>query len=202
MQVVCRIFRGQFELSLSIQQLRLEDFYPFATTVYRHRPSMIRYRSRNITLLLFTNFKFRLMGKGEAHIEVLREFLAQLPWGSDMKIRNLRLSTMTLTHCLPMSVNTHKLCQNHDKFRAEWELFPAVQWLGAGGGVHVNIFHTGKVVATGVKSINEAESRLLPRLYRDIQHALRRGCAVLPVETTESTERGHLHASSAAVTPR
>ena len=105
---------------------------------------------------------------------------------------------MTLVHCLPAPVNPHKLCQ-HVKFHAEWELFPAVKWLGAGSGVHVNIFHTGKVVATGVKSIYDAENDLLPRLYRDIHHALHCGCAILPSPpTAEDIEGGYLHVSATA----
>jgi TATA-box binding protein (TBP) (component of TFIID and TFIIIB) len=200
MQVVCRIFQGQFipGSESSGHVIRLEDFFPFATTVYNHKPYMVKYRQQGITLLIFNNLKFRIMGQGEAPLSVLNEFMDRLPpaWKDELKVENLKLSTMTVVHTLPTPINPHKLCRDFTKFHAEWELFPAVKWLGAGGGVHVNIFHTGKVVATGVKSIYNAENDLLPRLYHDIHHALHSGCPILSSSTTtESSEGGHLHVS-------
>lgn len=197
MQVVCRIFQGQFiPCSERGKLIRLEDFYPFATTVYNHKPYMVRYRRRGITLLIFNNLKFRIMGQGEAPLSVLNEFIDKLPatWRDELKVENLKLASMTLVHTLPAPINPHKLCRDVTKFHTEWELFPAVKWLRAGGGVHVNVFHTGKVVAMGVKSIYDAENDLLPRLYRDIRHALRSGCTILSnPPTTEDSEGGSLH---------
>jgi hypothetical protein len=162
MLITCRILRGQLQ-----SEQTLEEFAPFAHSFYQHRPKMVKYRKDGITLLIFTNLKFRLMGGGCSHIVVLEEFLRNLPWKVDFG--SLRLSTMTATHQLDGFVNLHKL--NRKKFMVEQEIFPAAKWLH-GGREHFNIFHTGRVVITGIKDINKVEYDLLPQLSLDVQHAL------------------------------
>lgn len=154
MKVICRIYRGQL---FSERELRLEDLAPFATHFYQHRPRMIKYRNANVTLLIFTSLRFRLMGSGESHWQVLNDFLHSLPCGEELKVKkeDLVLSGMTVTHQLSRkNINLRSL---NEDFRVELELFPAAQWLHGRGKEHINVFHTGSVVITGVTSIDKAE---------------------------------------------
>jgi TATA-box binding protein (TBP) (component of TFIID and TFIIIB) len=134
---------------------------------------MIKYRSEQVTLLIFTSFRFRLMGGGGNHVRVLRKFIASLPWRDEVNNKvteeNLRLSNMTVTHQLPYdNINLQLLAKRDSRhFRVELEIFPAAHWLHGSGGEHVNIFHTGRVVITGVPSINKAE-----HLLRELQSQL------------------------------
>jgi len=167
MIITCRVLCGQLQ-SADGSPHTLEEFAPFATAFYQHRPRMVKYRSGDVTILIFTSLKFRLMGSGSSHLVVLHDFLRRLPWR--MGFENFRLMTMTATHQLKGHVNLHKL--NRQKFRVEQEIFPAAHWLhGTGSGEHFNIFHTGRVVITGVRDINKVEYQLLPQLAVDVQDA-------------------------------
>lgn len=169
MKVVCRVMSGQL-LLLGADKIVLEQLAPYAQRFYQHKPRMIKYRSEGVTLLVFTSLRFRLMGGGENHMRVLHEFLQRLPW--NLFVSDINVSTMTVTHHLGMRVNLHKLDARH--FSSELELFPASVWLHGIGRENVNIFHTGRIVITGVRSINKVETHLLPRLLPLLSHALYR----------------------------
>jgi TATA-box binding protein (TBP) (component of TFIID and TFIIIB) len=186
MRVTCQIWNGQLRFSPSLlgKGFGLHNLEPYATHYYQHRPRMIKYRCsrRQITLLIFTNFRFRLMGGGEEHMLVLHEFLHSLPWRDAVDVvGEVCMSNMTVTHQLPYdNINLHTLAQRETtRFRAELELFPAAQWLHGQGGEHVNIFHTGRVVITGVQSINKAE-----RLLRELQSQLEETALVCLTSTS------------------
>ena len=74
MTVECCIFHGRLIFSDDVL-IRLEDLEKFSTKFYNHRPRMIKYRNQGITILIFTSFKFRAMGKGNHHMQILQEFL-------------------------------------------------------------------------------------------------------------------------------
>ena len=145
MKVVCQIYRGQLSADCTLEQLE-----PFATNFYSHRPRMIRFRLNGITLLIFTSFRFRLMGRGDQHLAVLHSFLKKLPW--QLKVSNLHLSTSTVVHDLGHSVNLYSLESDH--FFVELEIFPAAIFRH-GGKEHINVFHTGRLVITGVQNFDK-----------------------------------------------
>ena len=72
---------------------------------------MVTYRDEGVTLLIFTSFKFRLMGKGEKHKRVLQNFLRKLPWKARTVSRDLLL-------CLPLlnEYETHIYSSLHGKY--------------------------------------------------------------------------------------
>ena len=156
---------------MEVPIITLEDLAPYAHTFYQHKPRMIKYRHEGITILIFTSLRVRLMGGGETHAAVLRLFLDSLPWPIAVVGTELRLSNMTVTHHLPFCLNLHKLISHHKHFSTELEIFPAAKFLH-GGREHVNVFHTGRIVITGVRDINNVENHILPRLLPLLQHAL------------------------------
>ena len=101
----------------------LEDLVPYATQFYNHRPRMIKIRKEGVTLLIFTSMKFRLLRKGDQHVQILHEFLQSLPWKSCISEMTTH---MTVSHQLSMTnINLHKL--DYRDFSVEMELFPAAK---------------------------------------------------------------------------
>ena len=152
MKVECCIYHGRLTLLPRNAEVRLEDLEKYSTKFYSHRPRMIKYRKHGITILIFTSFKFRVMGKGDHHARILEEFLHSLPWKSTISemTRN-----MTVSHHLPnTNINLHKLDRDH--FQVEMELFPAAKLIHA-GSEHVNVFHSGNIVMTGVCELSRAD---------------------------------------------
>jgi hypothetical protein len=166
MSVVNRIVRGELN---PVPNITIEALIPYMSKYYCHKPKMVKYHCRGVTLLIFTSFKFRLMGGGWSHEQILQEFLQQLPF--KINVLNLRLSTMTLVHDLKQTINLHKLCPPY--FSYEPELFPAAKLIHS-GRENVNVFHSGKVVVTGMKDINKFQFYLLPLLSRQLTNAT--GC--------------------------
>ena len=155
------ILRGELKSLCS-----LEDLIPFGTHFYDHRPRMIKFTRHGITLLVFTSLRFRLMGKGEHHKSVLAEFLNSIPWKIEAK--NLKLSTMTLTHGIPYQINLHKLYRQ--PFSLDSEQFPAARWIHE-GRENFNVFHSGCIVITGVTDINKTEAHAIPTLLSQLKNA-------------------------------
>ena len=164
MLVECRNYHGL--LSFPRRSVRLVDLVPYASKYYNHRPTMVTYRDEGVTLLIFTSFKFRLMGKGEKHKRVLQDFLRKLPW----KARVSEMScTMTVSHSLNTHINLHTLDRTH--FQVELELFPAAK-LRHSGREHVNVFHTGKLMITGVRDVRHVQA-LIDRVTECIKASSR-----------------------------
>jgi hypothetical protein len=146
MFVTCRIYRGELKTNVTLNEL-----VPYATTFYAKRPRMIRFRQEGVSHQIFNNFKFRLMGGGDKHRHVLYTFLERLPFNVDV-VGDLQLSTMTVTHRYThqQGFNLLRLLRSH--FRVELGLFPTAKWLHPYGRENVNLFYTGSLVITGVKS--------------------------------------------------
>jgi TATA-box binding protein (TBP) (component of TFIID and TFIIIB) len=168
MKIVCKILHGQL-IAPHGEIISLENLSPFAHVFYQHKPRMLKYHQNEITLLIFTSLRFRLMGKGDAHMQVVEDFLHLLPW--NMCVSTRIQVNMTVTHKLEQNVNLHKLLHNNNRFSAELELFPAAKFIH-NGSEHVNIFHTGRIVITGVRDINKIQNILLPDLLLCVQDAL------------------------------
>lgn len=147
MIVSCSNYHGA--LTFPYENVQFKDLIKFGDRFYSHRPHMIKYQKDGITLLIFTSLKFRLMGKGCCHIQVLKNFLHSLPWYSQI---GPLTNSMTIVHQLPIQhINLYNL--NKKYFQVELELFPAAKLLHS-GREHVNIFHTGKIIMVGVRNVN------------------------------------------------
>ena len=137
------------------------DFISLADQAYLHKPRMLKFRRDGITLLIFNNLKFRTMGgQGldhqiivQQHKNVLHRVVAMFPWSCD--IVSMDISTMTLAFQIPYFINFHYLPEEH--YYVDTEMFPAAKLLHT-GRCHVNVFATGHIVATGVKSYSHAMS--------------------------------------------
>jgi len=139
------------KLSILQKNIQLEDLKPFTSKFYNHRPRMLKYNKDGISILIFTSLCFRIMGKGEKHEQVMQEFIRSLPWSCHVSILS---KSMTMTYQLPIyHINLHNL--NRDYFQVELELFPAAKLLHSQKS-HVNIFHSGKVVLLGMRSVEHA----------------------------------------------
>ena len=167
MKVVCKILHGQL-LPNHGEIITLEKLSHFTHVFYQHRPRMLKYNKNGVTLLIFTSLRFRLLGKGEAHLQLLEDFLLHLPW--TIRVATQIQVNMTVTHQLEKCVNLHRLSHNN-RFSTELELFPAAKFIHT-GREHVNVFHTGRIVITGVRDINKSQNILLPNLLLHIQDAL------------------------------
>ena len=142
---MCTNYHGR---SLIPPNLQLKDLEPFATQYYNHRPTMIKYYHDGVTLLIFTSFKFRLMGAGNQHLFVLSKFLEMLPVKIEIGEYHV---TYTVSYQLPIKhVNLHKLSPEY--FHYEPELFPSA-YLRHEGREHVNIFASGKTLMTGIRDL-------------------------------------------------
>ena len=162
MKAVCCIYHGS--LTFTNDNTKLEDLIPFATQFYNHRPRMISYKKDDITLPIFTSFKFRLMGKGGHHHLILHDFLAKIPW--KCHINSKMTMNMTITHqLLSTHINLHKL--NRHYFQVEMELFPAAKLIH-NGREHVNVFHNGHIIITGVRNLENVQS-LINQVLKRIQ---------------------------------
>lgn len=155
MKVVCSNYHGVF--SFPQDNVQFQDLITFGHKFYKHRPHMIKYQKDGITLLIFTSLRFRVMGKGESHIQVLEDFLRSLPWRSQFSSLT---NSMTITHQLPLDhINLNKL--NKKYFQLELELFPAAKLLHS-GREHMNVFHSGKIIILGARDVNSVSSSVAP----------------------------------------
>ena len=140
-------------------QHHFNNFISLADRAYLHKPRMLKFRRNGITLLIFNNLKFRTMGgQGldheiifQLHKYTMHQILESFPWPCESL--NMEISTMTLSFQVPYFINFHYLPK--ENFYVDTEMFPAAKLLHT-GSCHVNVFATGHVVATGVKSYSHA----------------------------------------------
>jgi TATA-box binding protein (TBP) (component of TFIID and TFIIIB) len=115
----------------------LEDLPSFRV----HPPIMVVVRMTNgLTLLVFKTRKCRIMGATSTNISI------------PDYITNVRLQSMTITFNLGHTVNLIGMHEaNLSSTGYEAEIFPALH-LRQYHPIHVNIFASGRVVLTGVKT--------------------------------------------------
>ena len=105
---------------------------------FRPHPTMAVIKCEKGTLIVFKNKKCRLMGVKNPLLS-----LDNLP----VKIRIERVISRTIMIDYGKTINLYKF--NHDYY--EPEIFPAVK-LKKFAPINVNIFGSGKIIATGVKA--------------------------------------------------
>ena len=126
----------------------LEDFYKkFSNSVYFPvRPSMVRVKDENATILFFNSGKFRVMGCNSIKNAktCVQKYIDQ---PSNPK---LKLQSMTAKMKLNHDVNVYKLAEKVKCFYKP-ELFPAVT-ITKYKPIIVNVFKSGSIVVCGAKN--------------------------------------------------
>ncbi len=154
MKIVNKVVSFQINDAITYEEIKKK----YATKVYNGRPTMLLLKTINNTIIIFQNLKGRVMGNPNT----INETINDLPF----KVSNVVIQTCTYTHSMTGEINLLKITY---PFHYEGELFPAayIKLMNA----HVNIFHTGKLVITGVKNdmnafkiITLVESLLIPFL--------------------------------------
>lgn len=161
----------------------LKDLFLFADKVYNHRrPTMALFKRSGSTIMVFTSMKCRIMGFPTtitaANNQTTTNLLDQLidsqksiltSWSLEKAIRlnveNFTLTTTTMTHKLPKQINFyhHEECLHFDL-----EIFCGAKFLFDGSSSsHVNVFSSGQVVITGVKSQHEFD-KIVHLLYEKL----------------------------------
>ena len=124
--------------------------------LYRGRPEMLLLpMSNGRNMQLFRRGTVQILGKVSQHeAEVMRRELLQrlqISTTTPLVISNLVISAqLKMTHCL------QKILQSNANLMYEVELFPAAlisKWHPA----HVAVFHNGKVIITGVKTVSRCK---------------------------------------------
>jgi len=106
-------------------------------------------------MLIFNNFKVRIMGSGCYHCVLFRNVVKSL--NATISIQP-KIMSHTAVHDLHYKVNLHRL--DPMKFHVSIELFPAAKLLNC-GPIHLNVFASGKCICTGIKNQEQMEQTLI-----------------------------------------
>ena len=139
----------------------VHDTYPDETKLYRGRPEMLTMRMTNGRCLqMFRGGKVQILGCiPTSDAEKMRlEFINRLK--KMKKMRNSRVTKLTIVNMVVSAQLVKKTClrkiaRSDSNLFYEVELFPAAlikKW----HPVHVAVFHNGKVIFTGLKSVAHA----------------------------------------------
>mgnify|MGYP001791423043 CR=1 FL=1 len=137
---------------------RFAPLYKDSSRLYRGRPEMLLLRmSNNRNVQLFRKGKIQILGAlseettEQMTIECLSKVRQLLP---NFQLTPATTANMVLRVAVPHTV-TRKLTSSNSSVCYEPELFPAIL-LTNWAPVHVHVFHNGKALITGVKSLGEA----------------------------------------------
>jgi len=157
------IVNTNYKTKIYPTDLNIANTYFENSKLYQGKPSMLRIKEYGATLLLFSSGTVRLMGKNN-HDKLLQKILSILP--NTKQVSPLQLMSHTIVHKINYSINLHLL--NPYKFFSNQELFPSSIYIHK-SSEHVNIFASGKIVITGVKSINNVK-QLLEIITKDLEN--------------------------------
>ena len=162
MSVACRIINLMREMRVD-RKVPLEDVYHLyeeETKFYRGRPEMLvmRMKTNGRNLQIFRGGKVQILGhvSDEEAEEMRREFVTRLKKLKKMEncqVTNLTLVNLVVSLQLPSNINLKNISHSNRDLSYEVELFPAAlirKWHPA----HVAVFHNGKMIVTGIKSLN------------------------------------------------
>ena len=132
--------------------------YPDVTKLYRGRPEMIVMKMTNgRNMQMFRGGKVQILGcVSDMEAENMRlEFIAKLRRINTMQhsqVTKMTVSNLVISVQLKRALSLHKIDSTDTNFFHEIELFPAAlirKW----HPVHIAVFHNGKVILTGLKSV-------------------------------------------------
>ena len=167
MSATCRTINLMREMKVN-QQIVLEELYHLyedESKFYRGRPEMIVMRMRNgRNLQIFRGGKVQILGRipDEEAENMRQEFVRRLK--RLKKMENCQVTRLTIVNLvvslqLPSNINLKSISHSNHELSYEMELFPAAlirKWHPA----HVAVFHNGKVIVTGIKSMNVVDDIL------------------------------------------
>ena len=145
MKIVNKVikFKTRFPYNL------IKELYP-KHTEYTHKPRMLKFKDGENTIIIFKSLKGRIMGPSN-------ELNLKFP------IENVELSTMTITHEFNFFIDLENtnFIYLPELFAAGYQRFPE----------YCNIFHNGKLIILGVKSIDRA-NQLIDIIYNQISNSI------------------------------
>ena len=181
MDTTLRIINLMREMKVN-QRIALEDVYQEysnESTLYRGRPEMLvmRMTINNHNLQLFRGGKIQILGRiPNQDAENMRQEiimrLRKVPTMRTCQVTPLTISNMVASLQLPSVINLQNISHSNHNMSYEAELFPAVlirKWFPA----HVALFHNGKMIVTGVKSIS-----VLKEIFECTQNFISEKCLV------------------------
>ena len=134
--------------------------YPEDTKLYRGRQEMLIMKMLNgRNIQMFRGGKVQILGRvSDAEAENMRlELITKLKRINSMQqlqVTKMTVSNLVISVQLKTAICLQKIKSTDANFFHEIELFPAAlirKW----HPVHVAIFHTGKIIVTGLKSIEQ-----------------------------------------------
>ena len=136
----------------------VHNAYPDVTKLYRGRPEMLIFKMTNgRNMQLFRGGKVQILGRvPDTEVENMRlELIMKLRSISKTphsQVTPVTVSNLVMSVQLKKTVCLRKINLTNANFFHEIELFPAAlirKW----HPVHIAVFHTGKVILTGLKSV-------------------------------------------------
>ena len=151
----------EMKVTSTIDLEAVRDTYPADTKLYQGRPEMLVMRMTNDRCVqMFRGGKVQILGcilTSEAESMRL-EFIERLKRTKNMRdsqVTKLIILNMVVSAQLVKKTYLRKINQSNSHLFYEVELFPAAlikKW----HPVHVAVFHNGKVIFTGLKSVERA----------------------------------------------
>ena len=144
-----------------------------ATKLYRGRLEMIVMRMSNgRNVQMFRGGRIQILGKLSHDIaqEMMNEFLHRLRMVKKMenvRVTSLQIRNMVVSFHLKTDICLQKIAESDSKLSYDVELFPAAL-LRKWHPVHIAVFHNGKVIITGLKSLSHVNE-----ILNSLQHFLR-----------------------------
>ena len=154
-KVVNKVFRGQINLFFNLFDCYclLQVFFDNISYNY-FKPRQIVIRYNNFTCLIFTSGQVRFMGN--CNDDLINNFINHIDIIYTHIIVPFNLVSETVVTNLHRNVNLFHFAQiKHDfNIKCEPELFHAVSLLHW-SPIHVNLFHSGKIVPLVIEFINK-----------------------------------------------
>lgn len=181
MTTTLRIINLMREMKVN-QRIALEDvfqLYQDESKLYQGRPEMLvmKMKVNQQNLQLFRGGKVQILGRirnqeaeSMRHEIIMR--LRSVPSMKTCQVSPLTISNIVASLQLPSAINLQNISHSNHNVSYEVELFPAAlirKWHPA----HVAVFHNGKMIVTGVKSVS-----VLKEIFHCTQNFVSEKCLV------------------------
>lgn len=153
------------------QHVNIEEVhraFPEETRLYRGRPEMLLMKMSNgRNLQIFRKGTVQILGRAsdeeaEGMRQQLLKRLKRVKWMQNSQVTTMTIRNMVVSVQMKREVPLRNIASSNSELMYEAELFPAAlirKWYPA----HVAVFHNGKVIFTGLKSLEHFNS-----IYREL----------------------------------
>ena len=150
----------------AVEIIRIEDVYhtfPNQSKLYTGRPEMLLMKMKNKrNIQIFRGGTVQILGRltDEEAEEMRHEFVMKLrkvKWMQNSKVTPIMIKNLVMRAQILKEIPLHNINWSNSQIMYEAELFPAAliqKWKP----VHIAAFHNGKVIFTGLKSLNQFHS--------------------------------------------